>query len=101
MSIYFSLIETKEVEVFKTNITFTLANIGVEAGIFTCFTSSGKSAKEIIDPLKEGIANLKANPGYFKQFDSSRWGTYEDLVPWLEKVLKACIENPAAQISTS
>lgn len=60
------------------------------------------TAKQLIDPLTIGIADMKADPDKFKVFDSSNgWGIYDDFVPWLERYLEACKENPDATIKVS
>lgn len=56
-------------------------------------------AREIIPLLEKGLKDLKARPSYFKKFNSPNgWGTYEHFVPFVEKYLNACLENPDAII---
>lgn len=48
-------------------------------------------ARDLIDPLRAGIAKLKADPDHFKTFEAANgWGTYPDFVPWIERYLESC-----------
>lgn len=59
-------------------------------------------AGQLIGPLHEGLSKLRADPDYFRQFDSPNgWGLYRNFVPWLERLLAACIDNPTARIDVS
>lgn len=56
-------------------------------------------AEKIIPILEKGLADLKARPNYFEQYNSPNgWGMYEHFVPFVEKYLKACKENPESYI---
>ncbi len=106
MSLDFSLIENKTVEIFEANITHNLGKMAVEADIYDCLwrprENGFKKAGDIIAPLAEGLIRLKANPGYYKEFDSKNgWGLYINFVPWVENVLRACVANPESLIEVS
>lgn len=59
-------------------------------------------AGDLIEPLRKGLADLRARPEHFKTFDSPNgWGLYEHFVPWVEKYLAACEENPHALVEVS
>lgn len=59
-------------------------------------------AKDIVDALELGLADLKARPNYFEAFNSPNgWGMYEHFVPFVEKYLNACKEYPEAMINVS
>lgn len=59
-------------------------------------------AEQLIEPLEKAIADMKARPEYYEQFNSPNgWGTYKDFVPWLEKYLAACKEYPDAVVEVS
>lgn len=93
-------------EVFSANITHNLGNMASEAGIYEYVWRPEElgimKAKELIEPLKAGIAELKRNPIKYKQFNPSNgWGSYDIFVPWLEKYLVACEEYPEAEITVS
>ena len=60
------------------------------------------TAEQLIEPLEKAIADMKARPEYYEQFNSPNgWGTYKDFVPWLEKYLAACKEYPDAVVEVS
>ncbi len=59
-------------------------------------------AKDIIELLERGLADLKERPEYFKQFDSPNgWGIYDDFIPFVEGYLSACREFPETNIYVS
>ena len=104
MSLDVTLIATRKVSVFDANITHNLNKMAEEAGIYKHLWRPDKidikTAAELIEPLKAGLQKMKDNPEHFKQFDAENgWGTYEDFVPWIEKYLAACEENPDAEVS--
>ena len=60
------------------------------------------TAEQLIEPLEKAIADMKARPEYYEQFNSPNgWGTYKIFVPWLEKYLAACKEYPDAVVEVS
>lgn len=106
-------------EVYWANITHNLGNMADEAGIYEALwrphrlkegynipeedneaeykfeCSSETKASEIIDILEKGLADLKARPLHFEKFNSSNgWGMYHNFVPFVERYLEACKENP-------
>lgn len=96
----------EDTEVYWANITHNLHRMAEEAGIYNHLWRPEEcgitKAIELIAPLAEGLARMKANPEHYKQFDSPNgWGTYENFVPWIEKYLKACIENQDAEVRVS
>jgi hypothetical protein len=57
------------------------------------------TAKELIDPLREGLHDLKMNPDKYKEYNPENgWGTYEGLVNFVSKYLNACYDFPEATI---
>lgn len=59
-------------------------------------------ARDLIEPLRAGLILLKSDPVRFEQFNTPNgWGVYEDFVPFVEKYLVACEENPAARVRVS
>ena len=106
MSLDVSLYAVKRTCVFDANITHNLGKMANEAGIYNaCWspeTIDAKQAKDIIPFLERGLADLKSRPEHFKQFDAPNgWGKYVDFVPWVEKYLAACKEDPEAEIEIS
>lgn len=105
MSLGITLLAVKEVAVFEGNITHNLVEMTQAAGIYEHIWRPEElgitKAGELITPLKEGYSKLKANPKKFKKYDASNeWGTYNDFLPWVEKYLAACINNPEARIKS-
>jgi hypothetical protein len=91
---------------FQSNITHNLTEMAHEAGIYeACWRPEEigiTKAEQLIEPLKQGIERLKAEPERFKQFNPSNgWGDYDGFVRWLENYLAACIEHPKADVSAS
>ena len=75
------------------------------AGVYDCLWRSPENgfrlAGQLIDPLRDGISRMEADPKRFKAMDSPNgWGTYKVFLPWLERLLEACIANPDAEIHT-
>ena len=104
MSLDFSLMG--RAPVFDINITHNLCKMAQEAGIYECLWRPNhdgqRKAKDIIKLLSAGLEMLRANPEHFKTFNASNgWGTYEQFVPFVEKVLQACEDNPDAEIEVS
>lgn len=106
MSLDISLYQMKYIEIFSSNITYNLAEMAEKAGIYeACWRpkSNGyKKAKDILPILEKGYADLKARPEYYRQFNASNgWGTYDDLIIWVEKLIWACKKYPEADIKVS
>jgi hypothetical protein len=98
---------TKDDEcVYDANITHNLGEMAGEAGIYKALWRpeeiNKEKAEDIIELLEVGLADLKARPGHFKQFNSSNgWGVYKHFVPFVEKYLNACKEYPKCLIEIS
>lgn len=106
MSLDFSLVEVRPTEVFSANITSNLGEMAAKAGIYKALWRpdeiGAEKAEDIIPILEKGIAKMKAAPNRFKKYDARNgWGTYDVFLPWVEKVLEACKENPTSDISVS
>lgn len=106
MSLDFYLTRTQPVVVFDRNITHNLGQMAEKAGIYHALWHPGekgwKLAADIVPVLEKGLADLKARPDYFAQFNSPNgWGMYEHFVPFVEAVLSACKKYPDAEVSTS
>jgi len=57
---------------------------------------------DIIPIIEIGLAKLKANPKYYKKFDSENgWGIYDHFVPFVEKYLEALKANPNLIVKTN
>lgn len=93
-------------ELFSANITHNLNRMAEEAGIYQHVWRPEEvgitHARQLIDPLRAGIALMKADPGRFRQHDADNgWGRYDDFVPWLERYLAACEMYPHATVEVS
>ena len=96
----------KQIEAYTANITHNLGEMAEKAGIYYHLWRPEEigiaTAKELIEPLEEGLNKLKDNPTYYKQFNSPNgWGVYENFVPFVEKYLEACKEYPNSIIEVS
>lgn len=93
-------------EVFGANITHNLNDMAKEAGIYGILWRPEENgiteARQLIEPLRTAVADMKADPERFKKHDSENgWGTYKDFLPWLEKYLRACEATPHARVTAS
>lgn len=91
---------------YSANITHNLGKMAEEAGIYMHLWRPEEigitKAEQLIEPLSVGLELMKSDPARFKKFDSPNgWGLYIHFVPWVEKYLRACEENPDAGISVS
>ncbi len=99
----------KEEEIYSANITHNLGKMAIEAGIYEAlwrpdelFKRKEIKAGELIPLLEAGLEKLKADPKHFEQFNASNgWGVYKDFVPFVERYLEACIEDPDADVQVS
>ena len=106
MSLDVTLTAVRPTCVHDDNITHNLGKMADEAGIYKHVWRPEeigvKLAYDLIEPLERAITDMKARPAHYKQFDAPNgWGTYDDFLPWLERYLKACKENPDADIEVS
>lgn len=87
-------------EVYCGSVTDNLFSMASEAGLFDCLWNNKGSIRatadlDLIEPLRSGIELLKSDPNRFRVYDSPNgWGTYDQFVPWLEELLKECIDCP-------
>jgi len=104
MSLNVYLTEIKPTEVYGANITHNLGKMAEEAGIYQHLWRPEEigitKASQLIEPLTEGLAKMKADPDRFKIHNAKNgWGLYEHFVPWIEKYLEACKEFPNADVN--
>ncbi len=91
---------------YSANITHNLGVMAEAAGIYKHVWRPEElaiyTASELIEPLRAGIAKMKADPEKFKAHNSPNgWGLYENFLPWLERYLEACEMYPGAHVSVS
>ena len=80
---------------YSANITHNLNRMAEEAGIYQHLWRPEEvaitHARQLIEPLRAGIALMKADPERFIAFEPANgWGRYIHFVPWLERYLAAC-----------
>lgn len=91
-------------EFFNANITHNLGAMAGEAGIYGIVWRPEDNgithARQLIEPLRKAVADMKADPARFEKHNSSNgWGLYENFLPWLERYLEACEDHPDALVS--
>lgn len=106
MSLWVYLSAVRETDVYERNITHNLARMASEAGIYTELWEPDRAnittAAQLIEPLRAGLALLKADPARFEKYNAPNgWGMYEHFVPFVEDYLRACEENPDAKVRVS
>ena len=106
MSLDVALMVMKPTEVYWANITHNLGQMAKEAGIYMHLWRPDElgltQAGELIEPLRAGLALLKADPERFEKHNSPNgWGLYKNFVPFVENYLAACEETPGAAIYVS
>jgi hypothetical protein len=90
-------------EVYYTNITHNLGTMARETVLYGVLWRPEQNgivfAKDLIKPLEDGIRKMENDPERFKKYDATNnWGTYEQFLPWLRKLLNACEDNPDAKV---
>lgn len=88
-------------ELFSSNITHNLKEMAREAGVFEHLWFPENigitRARELVDPLTTAVALMSADPARFKKHDTPNgWGLYKNFLPWIERLLAACIQHPDA-----
>ena len=99
MSLDVHLTANRPTEVFAANITHNLNKIAEAAGIYQHVWRPEElgitTAQELIEPLTQGLAALRADPAKFHKLNPANgWGDYTGFVRWLEEYLQACKLNP-------
>jgi len=104
MSLDVYLTKVMPTQVYSRNITHNLNKMAEAAGIYKELWRPDEigatKACQLIEPLKAGLARLKAEPEKFQAYNSPNgWGMYEHFVPFVEDYLRACEEHPDADVS--
>ena len=104
MGLDVTLTAIRVTRVYDANITHNLGAMADAAGIYEYLWRPDEigvsKASELIEPLRKGLALLKSDPEHFKDFNAANgWGLYEHFVPFVEKYLAACEDNPDADVS--
>jgi hypothetical protein len=98
--------ETDSTRVYSANITHNLGRMADAAGLYSYLWRPDEhgiaTAQHLIEPLREGLARLQANPATYAPLNPANgWGTYEGLVRFVEQYLHACEQYPQAHVSVS
>lgn len=106
MSLDVYLRAVRPMTVFDANYTHNCSTMAQEAGIYQHVWRPDEigitQAGQLIAPLAAGIALMKAEPERFKALNPENgWGSYDTFLPWLERYLDACRENPDALVEVS
>ena len=91
---------------YNGSITHNLSRMAKEVGLYEVLWKpeeiGAATGKDIIYLLDEGLKLLKDDPGHYRMFNAENgWGSYEDLVGFVEGYLNACIEYPDGIIKVS
>lgn len=92
--------------VCSLNITHNLGKMARSAGVYEALWRPEEvgiaKAEQLIAPLEDGLARLKADPEHFKQHNPENgWGNYEGLVGFIEEYLAKARQHPEARVSVS
>lgn len=95
-----------QVLLYTFGITHNLAKMAHSCGLYDYMWAAEelgfKNAKDLIDGLELGLAELKRNKQEHEKFNpKNHWGNYEDLVDVASEFLEACKSFPKANISVS
>lgn len=91
---------------YSANITHNLGKMADAAGIYYHLWRPEEigvtTARELIEPLREGLKKLRDDPAKYEKYNASNgWGLYKNFVPFVERYLAACEEYPEALVSVS
>lgn len=92
--------------VFGCDITHNLNKMADAAGIYEHLWRPDEIgvdlAAQLIDPLREGLNRLEADPEKFRAYNPANgWGNYEGLVKFVQAYLAACEKYPQAVVGVS
>lgn len=89
---------------YSANITHNLGQMADKAGLYQPLWRPDENgfvlAAQLIEPLRNGLERLKAEPNRFKKFNPPNgWGDYDGLVAFVEDYLRACEKYPSATVN--
>ena len=100
-------LETENGElIHDQNITHNLGRMAEEGGFYGVLWHPEENgvtkASDLIEPLYNGICAMLKEPKRFEAHNASNgWGLYENFLPWLIRLLRACQDNPECKVSVS
>lgn len=89
--------------VWRGNITHNLSRMAEAAGLYRCLWRPDEygitTARDLLQPLREGLAVLRATPARFEALNPANgWGSYPILVLFVADYLAACERWPEATV---
>lgn len=101
MSLRIILVE--ESFLFDAVITHNLNKMANEVGLYQPIWYPERNqidrADQLVALLELGISKLEDDPTHYSQFNAMNgWGTYDDLLSWLQTLLEQCKAHPNATI---
>lgn len=106
MSLDVYLKEVRPTTVYTANITHNLNRMVGEAGIYRHLWRPDElgitTARELIEPLRAGLARLRADPDRFRKHNPENgWGSYDCLCQFGAEYLVECEKHPDATVEVS
>ena len=106
MSLDVSLKVIQPCEVYTDNITHNLTAMAEAAGIYHHLWRPDEigitHASQLIEPLGRAIADLRARPDYYQEYDPDiPWGRYDAFLDFVDLYLAACVRHPDATVEVS
>lgn len=98
--------EYEGAEYYHANITHNLGSMAKEAGLYKPLWHPEewgyRHARDLIPALENGLHALRADPTRFRPYNPDNgWGTYEQLVQFVDGLLQACRDWPDAKVRAS
>jgi len=95
--------EPRTFEIYTANVTHNLGAMANEAGVYRHLWRPEEvgveTAADLIVPLAGAIVKMKADSERFRSFNPENgWGCFNSFLPWLERLLQQCRENPKAKV---
>lgn len=92
--------------VFDANYTHNITEMAELAGIYKPLWHPEEAgitkASDLIVPIHNALTLMRAEPERFVAINPENgWGSYDTFVPWLEKLLKACLEFADSSVRVS
>jgi hypothetical protein len=106
MSLDVYLMQVQPCQIYSRHITDNLGKMADAAGIYEHLWRPDeigiKTAGQLIEPLRGGLARLGADPEGFQALNPSNgWGSYKNLCEFVASYLAACEDNPNATVMVS
>lgn len=94
----------QEMEVFSMNITHNLNAMAEKAGFYKelWYLSGVRTCEDLLPYIEAGLAELKWKPNEYSQYSNKGgWGTYEQFIDWLQKLIDNLKIEPKAELFVS